>query len=85
MIYLIAYDIEDNRVRSQLARFLEKEGVRMQKSVFMVEKDRHAIKALKRKVEKLAVDGEVAIFPLCAGCRGRAMRLGKERPRFYCM
>ena len=36
MNYLIMYDIEDNRVRRQVAKYLEKKGcLRIQKSVFM--------------------------------------------------
>ncbi len=81
---MIAYDIEDDKVRTRLAKFLEKEGVRLQKSVFLVEKERHAFKGFRRRVEVLAGGGEVAIFPLCLGCRRHAMRLGEMRPRFYC-
>jgi len=83
MTYVIAYDVEDDRVRARLAKFLEKEGVRLQKSVFLVDKERHAFKGFRRRLEALAGEGEVAIFPLCLGCRRNALRLGEKRPRFY--
>ena len=36
MIYLILYDITDNKVRNQVAKYLEKQGcTRIQKSVFL--------------------------------------------------
>ncbi len=36
MIYLIMYDITDNKVRTQIAKYLEKQGcTRIQKSVFL--------------------------------------------------
>lgn len=36
MNYLVLYDIEDNKVRHQVAKYLEKQGcLRIQKSVFM--------------------------------------------------
>jgi len=41
MLYFIMYDIEDNKVRTQIARFLERKGcVRVQKSIFLARHDR---------------------------------------------
>lgn len=41
MLYLIAYDIEDNKIRTHIARFLIKKGcLRVQKSVYVAKSDR---------------------------------------------
>lgn len=41
MIFFVMYDIEDNKVRTQIARYLIKKGcTRVQKSIFMAELDR---------------------------------------------
>lgn len=37
MVYLIMYDISDNKVRSQISKYLQRQGcIRIQKSVFIV-------------------------------------------------
>jgi CRISPR-associated endonuclease Cas2 len=37
MNYLIMYDIQDNKIRTQISKYLEKKGcIRIQKSIFMV-------------------------------------------------
>jgi CRISPR-associated endonuclease Cas2 len=37
MVYLIMYDISDNKVRTQIAKYLQRQGcIRIQKSVFIV-------------------------------------------------
>ncbi|MBF0564912.1 MAG: CRISPR-associated endonuclease Cas2 [Nitrospirae bacterium] len=82
MTCIITYDIENNRVRTKLARFLESKGVRIQKSVFAVEIERHAFKGLLRQVEKITgKTGKVAVFRLCIGCRDNAINMnGEEKP-----
>lgn len=40
MVYLIMYDISDDKVRTQIAKYLERQGcIRVQKSVFMARTD----------------------------------------------
>lgn len=41
MIYFVMYDIEDNKVRREIAKYLERMGcVRVQKSIFLAETER---------------------------------------------
>lgn len=41
MLYFIMYDIEDNKVRTQVAKFLERKGcIRVQKSIFLARSER---------------------------------------------
>lgn len=84
MTCIVAYDIEDNRVRARVAKFLESKGKRIQKSVFALEVERHAFKGLCRQIHKIAGKYEnVAIIRLCGGCRDHAIHLGPEEPHFY--
>jgi CRISPR-associated protein Cas2 len=84
MTCIVAYDISDNRVRNRLARFLQSYGVRVQKSVFAVEVERHAFKRFLRELGKVAGDeGEVAVFRLCRGCQRSALQLGATRTPTY--
>lgn len=81
MTYIVAYDIEDNRVRSRLARYLEKCGVRLQKSVFAVKLEPYRYKAFLRAVKKITgPDGNVIVLRQCAGCLDRATQLSQFEP-----
>lgn len=84
MTCIIAYDIESNKIRAKLSRYLEGKGVRLQKSVFAVEIERHAFKGLLRQVEKITgKNGHVAVFRLCIGCRDNALHIKTEEKTFH--
>lgn len=84
MTCLVAYDIEDNRTRNRIAKYLLTMGVRLQKSVFIIEIERHAYGRLSRKLYGMAKNkGQVAIVRLCAGCRKNAVQMNDETPFFY--
>ena len=84
MTCVIAYDIEDDKDRNKLARFLGKKGVRLQKSVFAVDVERHTFKIFTKKLEILAGEsGKVAVFRLCMGCKRNAISLAMEENPFY--
>jgi CRISPR-associated protein Cas2 len=84
MTCIVAYDITDNNMRNRLARFLQGYGVRVQKSVFAVEVERHAFKRFLRELGKFAgSEGEVAVFRLCRGCQSSALQLGVSQTPLY--
>ncbi len=84
MICIIAYDISDNKTRNKMARFLLGMGVRLQKSVFAVEFERHAFKRITRQLKKICgEEGQIAIIRLCAGCQKKAIHLNDVEPLFY--
>ncbi|KJR40056.1 CRISPR-associated Cas2 family protein [Candidatus Magnetoovum chiemensis] len=79
MTCIVAYDIENNGIRSKLSRFLEKNGVRLQKSVFAVEIERHVFKRFLSQIETIVgKNGKIAVFRLCAGCQKNALKLMKD-------
>lgn len=75
MTCIVSYDIESDAIRAKLSRFLEGKGVRLQKSVFGVEIERHAFSGFLRQLERIkGKEGKIAIFRLCAGCRQNAIQ-----------
>ncbi len=54
MIYLIMYDIEDDKVRNLIARYLIKEGcIRIQKSVYIAETPRKKYEEIAQKLKEV--------------------------------
>jgi len=84
MTCIVAYDIEDDKIRGRLSRFLEKKGIRLQKSVFAIEIERHVFSRLTKKIEAIVgPQGKVAIFRLCQGCQRNAIKIDVEEPSFF--
>lgn len=84
MTCIVAYDISDNKTRNKLAKYLLGMGVRLQKSVFAVQFERHAFKHITRKLKKISGgEGQIAVIRLCAGCQKKAIQLNDETPQFY--
>ncbi|MBV5341462.1 MAG: CRISPR-associated endonuclease Cas2 [Deltaproteobacteria bacterium] len=84
MTCIVAYDIEDNKIRNQIAKYLLSMGVRLQKSVFAIKIERHAFARMSKKLEKLSdKKGRIAIFRLCAGCQKNAIQMNDDTPQFY--
>jgi CRISPR-associated endonuclease Cas2 len=79
-----AYDIESDAVRTRLAKFLEGQGVRLQKSVFAVDVERHTFKRFLGQIEGITrKTGKVAVFRLCVGCQNNALGVGEGGERFH--
>ena len=84
MTCIVAYDIEDNKIRTKLAHYLEGKGIRLQKSVFVVDIERHVFKRFLSEIEKITKDkGKVAVFRLCSGCQKNAIKLLEPEVNFY--
>ncbi len=84
MTCIVAYDIESNKIRGKLARYLEGNGIRIQKSVFAVEVERHIFRRFLRQIENITgKDRKVAVFRLCIGCQKNAIQLANDKKLFY--
>lgn len=84
MTCIVAYDIENDKVRTKLAKFLEREGLRLQKSVFAVEVERHVFNRFARKIETMTGgEGKVAIFRLCTLCQKNAIKLNNDDEQHF--
>ncbi len=73
---IIAYDISSDRIRGRVSRALEKEGRRIQESVFLVDIDAWGYKKLLRNLEKLNEgNGIIHVFHLCRGCSEKTVAM----------
>lgn len=78
MIYVIAYDIANNRRRLKVAKILESWGYRIQESVFQLRLDSDSLARVRHLLSATIADAEdvIHIYPICASCAGRADILG---------
>ena len=90
MLYLIAYDIADDRRREDVATLLSGYGPRVQLSVFECElRSRREAAALQAKLRSLidAVEDQVRIYPLdektARGVVVLGARMIEERQDFW--
>lgn len=81
MYYLIAYDIENNKIRNKIAKYLEKKGSRIQKSVFLLDINNYSLKRLMHDLEKMnSKNGIIHIFRICRKCQKQAVYIGEKQP-----
>ena len=79
MIYFIMYDIEDNRIRRYIAKYLEEKGcIRIQKSIFLTESQRqefNEIHTTLREVQEVYDNTDSIVMVPVATDQLRAMKL----------
>ncbi|NUN13971.1 MAG: CRISPR-associated endonuclease Cas2 [Myxococcales bacterium] len=74
---IVSYDIPNDRRRTKLAKTLLKVGSRVQYSVFVVERATVTeVAGIIRPIIKPREDN-VRIHPICLGCHGKAVLLGR--------
>ena len=78
MIYIVAYDIANNRRRLKVAKILESWGYRIQESVFQLRLDTDSLARVRHVLTSPITDAEdvIHIYPICASCADRADILG---------
>ncbi len=86
---LVAYDIADDRRRSQTSHILLDYGQRVQESVFWLEANEALIAHMRERL-RAVIDPDadaVWIVPLCEACVGKLETLGiqnlPEIPAYY--
>jgi len=84
MTYIIAYDISNDKIRTKLAHYLEKKGLRIQKSLFVVKTTPAKIKHIRKDIETIRKDdGIIHIFSLCKNCAKKSKVIGKKLPDLF--
>lgn len=79
--YLISYDIRESRIRNRIFAILEKAGMRIQKSVFIVNCPENSFRKLASDLhELLGDDDSLLCMPCCAQCYSQALMSGNEQP-----
>lgn len=82
MIWVVAYDIADDLVRSRVARVLEGFGVRVQESVFECRLGDAAFSELQQALAQafpVPRQGSIRFYRLCADCWRASLGLGRSR------
>lgn len=81
-IWVIAYDICDDKRRTKTARLLQSKGERIQKSVFELDVTPEILAAVAEQIARLIHPREdrVDFIPTCGACTRRWRSLGRSRP-----
>ncbi|MDW8801438.1 CRISPR-associated endonuclease Cas2 [Clostridium sp. A1-XYC3] len=82
MIYLISYDIIDDKKRTRLHKMLKNYGIRNQYSVFECELDDKKYVELVYKINKVKIEigDSIMIYPICSSCEAKITRKGSFIP-----
>ncbi|NEP46993.1 MAG: CRISPR-associated endonuclease Cas2 [Okeania sp. SIO2H7] len=80
MVYLICYDIVQDRRRCRAAHLLEGYGMRVQKSVFECVLTQKQLEMVQRKLAGYIdeTEDQVRFYPMSAHTRGKVMILGQQ-------
>lgn len=81
MLYIVSYDIPDDKRRSKLAKMLLDFGNRVQFSVFECILEIEGLAEMKNKIGRIITekDDRVRIYPVCADCKGGIKIYGKGK------
>ena len=81
VVYVVCYDISDDKVRERIAKVLLKYGNRVQYSVFEVMlKSQSELNILLYKLRKVADENtDIRLYRLCENCRESSCDLNGER------
>ncbi|MCL6432268.1 MAG: CRISPR-associated endonuclease Cas2 [Anaerolineae bacterium] len=82
-LYVVAYDIPDDKRRTKVHKTLEGFGRWTQYSLFECYLSDKEMVILRGRLDGLLKPSEdsVRFYPLCAGCEGRVETIGSEKPR----
>ncbi len=85
MTYIVIYSVKDDQVRRRLNSFLRKNGMRLMRATFIVEKKKHAFVRFRDSLAEIVGNtGEIVILRQCRGCKDKAIEYGrKKHKRFY--
>ncbi|PIE88322.1 MAG: CRISPR-associated endonuclease Cas2 [Bacteroidetes bacterium] len=80
MNYLVAYDITSNKQRKKVADYLERIGVRVNKSVFICRHADREKEVLTKELQSYLRKGDdVFIVPLCKKCEENMIFLNRQK------
>ena len=78
MIYLVSYDIVEDKKRAKLHKMLKNFGSRKQYSVFECDLDGKKYVELEYKIKKIKIEtgDSIMVYPLCSSCESKIIRKG---------
>jgi CRISPR-associated protein Cas2 len=79
MLYVVCYDISNDRRRRKLDKLLKGYGQRVQESVFECDLDTNKLVELEEKITRRIEpeDDSVRIYRICAACRTAIKVIGR--------
>ncbi|WP_053957659.1 CRISPR-associated endonuclease Cas2 [Inediibacterium massiliense] len=82
MIYLVSYDIVNDKKRNKLHKLLKNYGQRNQYSVFECDLDDKKYVEMLYRINKIKVEigDSIMIYPICATCEMKIIRKGSFVP-----
>lgn len=78
-MYLVSYDIAEDRKRTKIAKELENFGKRVQYSVFECDIDQRKLNELYERLVNLmsdVEDGNIRIYSICRNCEEKLVTIG---------
>lgn len=80
-MFIITYDISDNKLRTKFSKLLQKYGRRLQYSVFEIKNSTRILNLLLVEIEtkfapKFQNTDSVLVFPINPNCAGKIYRYG---------
>lgn len=78
-LYIISYDITENKIRNKISKILEGYGKRIQYSVFECEISIKLFENLYEQLLKQAIDPKtdsIRIYHLCMACSEKCITIG---------
>jgi len=87
-LWMIAYDISNDRIRREVHDILTNHGTRVQYSIFECYLHGRAKDELQRRIIDLIEDSDsIRWYPLCSWCREKIIRQGQgmetNNPEYY--
>ncbi len=85
-VYVVCFDISDNRTRRRIGNELLEYGNRIQESVFEVSvKNSAELETIRKALADLTSeeDNNVRFYRICASCRSASATLGGDRVAYF--
>ena len=77
MVYVIIYDISDNKCRYKISKYLEGKGERIQESAFECRlKEVEFEKIVCKLREWINGYGNIRVYPVCENCMHKSIGIG---------
>lgn len=82
--YAVGYDIEENRIRNKMAKYLKSYGFRVQKSIFEIYISHDEKKAILEYFKRIrGKNDKVAFYLLCEKCQRQRSHFPKIKRTNY--
>ena len=80
-LYVVSYDMVNDKIRNRIAKILSAYGMRVQYSVFECELSKEQFRELYQELAEVEIDVDtdsIKIYPICQKCKSRILVLGKK-------